>query len=120
MGSMGSALKQDDRTLEATINAITKIAETAGFALEDDTSGVDLRFGYRDESDIADEVPSLASRQLARHVKREILAAFPTATVEAECVDEWISMLVTLPGNKPEPRYGSPEYWARERAKGRG
>lgn len=112
---MGSVTKLSDRTLDVTINAITKIAETAGFTLEDDSSGVDLRFGYRDESDISDEEPSLASRQLARHVKREIIAAFPTATVECECVDEWISMLVTLPGHKPEPRYGSPEYWQRER-----
>src|SRR6185312_13870619 len=88
--------KVDDKT-EATIASIIRIAEKSGFALEDDTSGVDLRFGYRDEDDIADEQACLASRQLARTVVKEIRGAYPTAVVEAECVDEWISLLVKLP-----------------------
>lgn len=109
--------RPEDRALQATIDAIVKIAESSGFDLEDDTSGVDLRFGYRDDSDVGEDSPSLGSRQLARRVKREILTAFPTATVEAECVDEWISLLVTLPGHKPAPKYASPEYWEAQRAK---
>ncbi len=99
--------RPEDREKEATINAIVEIAAMSGFECEDNTSGVDLTFGYRDDSDAGDdEAPSLAARQRARHVAREILAAYPTATVELEAVDEWISMLVTLPGHKPRYRRG--------------
>lgn len=77
------------------IPKIVEIVEAAGFLLEDDSSGTDLRFGYRDHSWFgADEASPVAIE--VSEVARRLLTAWygNIVTVSVECVDDWASLLV--------------------------